>query len=93
METSKMTKILKFNTKAEKFKNWLKKCFKDFEKYPPKSCLLLWETQQEDGNVKAYHSKYNCDFETLAYFLNCLEDKFFEMRVEKYLTDLDNEDL
>lgn len=88
-----MTKILKFNTKTEKFKNWLKNSFKDFEKHPPKSVLLLWETEDKNGKSCAYHLKYECDFENFAYFLNCLENKFFEMRVEKYLTEIDEENL
>ena len=86
-----MTNILKFNTKIEKFKKWLNNCMRDFEKHPPKSALLLWETEQDNGKVQVYHSKYECDFENFAYFLNCMKDKFFEMRVEKYLTEL-NED-
>lgn len=88
-----MTKILKFNTKTEKFKKWLNNCAKDFEKHPPKSALLLWETEDKNGQSCTYHSKYECGFENFVYFFNCLEDKYFEMRIEKYLTEPDEENL
>ena len=86
-----MSKIVEFKNKTEKFKKWLNNCAKDFDKHPPKSAVLIWEAELENGSTQAFHSKYDCDINTFAYFLKCMEDKYFEMRMEKYLSEnLDN---
>ena len=82
-----MSKILKFKSKNEKFMSWLENCMKDFDSHPPKSMLLLWENEDHNGDSRVYHSKFECDFNTFSYFLECMKEKYFEMRIERSLID------
>lgn len=82
-----MKKIINFKNKTEKLKEWLDNCKKDFENNPPESALLIWESKDEKGICRAFHSKYNCDFQTLSYFTKCLEDKVIEMQIGNYLEE------
>lgn len=80
-----MSKILKFNNRVERIKKWLENCTEGFEEHPPKSALLIWETEDGKG---VYHTKYNCDFDDFMYLYKCLEEKCFQMKLDRYFIDL-----
>lgn len=83
-----MSKILKFNNRVERIKKWLENCTEGFEEHPPKSALLIWETEDKNGQSCTYHTKYNCDFDDFMYLYKCLEEKCFQMKLDRYFINL-----